>query len=458
MTLNAELIFAIVALTLIHVVGAKRAASEGDFFVAGRSAGSFSLGLSVASGIVGGGVLLVYCEYIYRFGWSALWILAGLIIGLILLDPVARRLKPIADRHDCVSLPDLVVATAGKTAGYCASVVVLIWTGAFIVMQLISGGLLLNVLMGLRYEYGVILGGIIVLTYLLRGGMQSVVRTDILQYAILALLFFVATLPATTAVTTQHLDLPSLDVGTAAGFLILGALNVLVSADLWMRLYAAPSVREARKSLIYGSVFTVILTLLATAPAFYAVSVGVKAPPNEAFIAALRLLLPRILFGLAIAGTICIVLAALDTMIFVFGVAGANDIGVRAGLIDPSARRRWTQVGMVIAFIIGVTLSLFFRQLLAVGLALSSVGLALVPITAALLWRARKQLTGELTISSKAAVGSLISGTVAVLAIPAFTRLTPETALVSLPASIVGWLIGWLLDRVTKNTPTRVGA
>ena len=452
--MDAELILAVVALALIHIVGARRARTDADYFVAGRTVGTMPLALSVASGIVGGGVLMVYGEYVYRFGWTALWIIGGLLLGLVMLDPVARLLKPVADKFECVSLPDLVGVAAGRTAAYCASAVVLVWTGAFIVMQLISGGLLLNVLTGIRYEYGVVIAGALVLTYLLRGGMQSVVRTDILQYAVLGLLFLVATVPATTSLARTPITLPSMDAGSAAGFLILGALNVVVSADLWMRMYAARSVGAARKSLVWAGVFVLALSLLATMPALYAVATKIAVPPNQAFIAALRVLLPNALFGLAIAGTICIVLAALDTMLFVFGVAGANDIASRADMITPLRRRRWVQIVMICAFMAGVAVAMRFRELLMVGLALSSVGLALVPITTALLWHTRKGNV-QPRVSGRSAVGSLALGTVAVLLLPLVTPLTPETALVSLPAAIAGWFVGWLLDRFMKTSARR---
>jgi Na+/proline symporter len=76
----------------------------------------------------------------------------------------------------------------GKKAGKVSAHVLTVVYVLFIMNQFIAGSAILSVLSGWTYFASLWISALVVLIYLLLGGMRSVVQTDIFQYLTMMLL------------------------------------------------------------------------------------------------------------------------------------------------------------------------------------------------------------------------------------------------------------------------------
>lgn len=173
----------LVAMLSIGVYAAKRTASPEDFMVAGRSLPLWLCSATIMATWIGGGSMLGVSGMSYEGGLLA--VIAdpfGAALGLILVGlfivRIVRRLK-------LVTVIDFIEIRFGRIAALFSAVAMtsssIGWAGALMV----AFGYVLNSLTGLSLEWGILLGGAIVLIYTSAGGMWAVVLTDFVQLAVI---------------------------------------------------------------------------------------------------------------------------------------------------------------------------------------------------------------------------------------------------------------------------------
>jgi cation/acetate symporter len=271
-TASAVLFFLlIVALTLgITWWAARRTRSTRDFYAAGRSVGAFENGLALAGdymsaasflGIAGLVALRGYDGMIYATGWLVGWPALMFLIAepvrnlgkFTFADVVAFRLRQVPVRI---------------AAAFGGILTVLFYT----IAQMVGAGNLIRLLFGIPYEWAVTGVGIVMLAYVLFGGMIAttwvqIVKAVLLLFGVTLLTALVlaqfdfspARLYAAVAdrygagalepggLVTDPLDAISLGLALMLG--LLGLPHIL------MRFYTVPNARAARSSVLYATGF-----------------------------------------------------------------------------------------------------------------------------------------------------------------------------------------------------------
>lgn len=442
---NLDILLAFLLLLCTSIIGIFlfRRTSEEEYLIAGRSVSAIVVGGTIAVCIIGGGVILVFSEYAYKYGLSAFAIFGGLGLGLIALLFVSKAYKPDADEQHFYTIPDFFTFHWGKAAGLLASIVVMGWAFGFVIMQLISSAILLEKLLPIPYWGCVIISIVVVLIYLIASGFRAVVITDLIQYIALALFLILIAFFAIPKIdyvaVSKHFG--KLDILDASAFFILGCLNITVSADLWQRIYAAKSPRAARNGILWGLLLLLIVGVLLFVPILYARSLPIKFDPNNALLLGLTVL-PHGIIGLAYSAILIAVVSTLDTMIFILGISSANDIEIRYLSRPVDGRIRSTKFWMIAFGIGGSIIAIVYSDLLQTGLALSSLGLCLVP---AVLGRIRWK------IRSSTVIGSLFGGLLIFIILLLMHMFTPVNSVLTLPASMFGALIGSIFGRIRRS-------
>lgn len=442
-----------VLIIFIGIRGTRRISSE-QFLVGNRDIKWFLLGPTIAAGVMGGGVLMIFSEYAYEYGLSAMCIIAGISLGTFLLIPFALRFKQLADENSFYSLPDLFRQLWGSQVGLWVSVIVLIWTMGFMTLQLIAAGYLLEPTFGLPYWQGVLVTGLVVLIYLAIGGFRSVIVTDFLQYFALAFILILV-LPSINSsldwkeIITQKTHF---DAGTAIGFFFLGALNILVSSDLWQRIYAARSKADARKGVVFGGILVFAVGILLMFPALASGFLELQEGADEktAIVAVFAKYTPRWMLGFAMAAILMSIMSTLDTMVFVLGLSISHDLMVRVFGKPVKYRLRAIRISMTVALLIGSSLAILYKGLLEVAIGVTTFGLILTP---ALLIRKRNwQLSKRSVLWSfyfgLAAVIVLVIGEIFIVD---KDILTPENSILVFLASLVGAFIAGVYNKCSKK-------
>src|SRR5512144_94307 len=281
---------AIIAVTMyVTYVAAKRVKTTADFYVAGGGVSGLQNGWAIAGdylsaasflGIAGLISLYGYDGFMYSVGWLVAYITVLLVIAepcrnigkYTLADILAYRNNPRATRI-VGALSVITVSTFYLTA------------------QMVGGGVLVKTLIGIDYEISVIVVGILMLGYVLFGGMVAttwvqIIKAILLVTASILLVIFVWTpygfsLPAfLTAVigdakvqaqvaallgdaaktmTPEQLGQRFLEPGlyfkAPIDQISLGMALVLGTAGMphiLMRFFTVPTAQDARKSVIWA--------------------------------------------------------------------------------------------------------------------------------------------------------------------------------------------------------------
>lgn len=260
----------VVSTLAITYWAAKRVRTTKDFYAAGRSITGFQNGLALAGdfmsaasflGIAGLVSTRGYDGLIYSVGWLVGWPIIMFLISEPLrnlgkytfADVVAYRLR---------QRPIRAAAAAGSL------VVVL----TYLIAQMVGAGTLIRLMFGLPFEVAVVAVGVLMIAYVLFGGMIATTWVQIIKAVLLlggATLLVILTLyhfgfsygelfrQAQNLYGAKFLEpgglvtspLDAFSLGLALMFGTAGLPHIL------MRFYTVPDAREARKSVFYATGF-----------------------------------------------------------------------------------------------------------------------------------------------------------------------------------------------------------
>ena len=105
----------------------------------------------------------------------------------------------------CVGAVAFFFFLKGKTAGYMDTIVTIIIMFGWVVLNFTAGAKLVAEYTPISYDISVIIVGVIILIYLIAGGFDAVVKTDIVQTFGIFLLFVLMMYLLTTTSTKPGL-------------------------------------------------------------------------------------------------------------------------------------------------------------------------------------------------------------------------------------------------------------
>ena len=172
----------------------RRTKSASDFFVAGRTLGTFVTAFAIFSSTMSGFGFVGGPGLMYSMGTSSIWILGTIVISnIIVLNLVAKRLRLVAELRECVSLPDVAAARYGsESVRASVAVVILLGVLGYLATQILAMSI---VLQGVLADAGVLetpslalcvaISCSVLIFYSVTGGIVASVYTDVIQGAIM---------------------------------------------------------------------------------------------------------------------------------------------------------------------------------------------------------------------------------------------------------------------------------
>jgi cation/acetate symporter len=472
----------IVALTLaVTYWAARRTKSTSEFYAAGRSISPLQNGLALAGdymsaasflGIAGLVALRGYDGMIYATGWLVGW--------PALMFLIAEPLRNLGK----FTFADVVAFRLRQVPVRIASAVGGILTLLFYVLaQMVGAGNLISLMFGLSYEWAVAGVGVVMLIYVLFGGMIATTWVQIIK-AIL-LLFGVTLLTLLVlaqfgfspgrlygAVASQYgqaalepggLITDPIDAISLGLALMLGLLGL---PHILMRFYTVPDARAARSSVLYATGFIGYFYLIIPIVGFGASALvgrdlirSIDAGGNMAAPLVAEMLGGTAFLGFIAAVAFATILAVVAGLTLAGASALSHDIfthAVRKGHASEREQVRVARQATVAFGVVAVALGILFKgQNVAfmVGLAFAVAASAnFPPLLLSITWR-RFNTAGAV---AAIVVGAVLSVVLIVLSPTVWIDLLHEPAaifplrnpaIVSMPASFIAGIIASLLTR-----------
>lgn len=431
-----SILFFLIYIAIVVIIGlvSSRKESEEDFMIAERNVEGIQVAATMSAGWFDGAILAVYIAYIYQYGFSAIWVFVGLAFGFLLLKKYAGKIKHKADELKVYSMPEYFFKILGKKNGLIFSFFLVLQFFLLLVVNLIISGKVLSTIFPISYFFSVIIGGIIVLTYLLLAGFKAVIRTDFFQLIIM----FVMTLSVgvfllgKTHIPTSEFNLGTLGIGNIFGFLILSGLGIMVAPDLWQRIFATKNEHNLKRGMNYSAAILLILGIVISIVGLATKQFFPNILPENALITGFSNLLP---FGFKEFGMVllyAVVLSSSDTVTFVVSSIFTRDIKNYSSKHSNESMRKLTRFFMIVFIILGILFAIFYQNILALGFSLASLNLALFPIVfGSLYWK----------LKQNAVFWSLIFGFFSIVILFFMNQLNPQNAIISLPVVLFSLII-----------------
>jgi SSS family solute:Na+ symporter len=157
-----------------------------SFLAADRNMNLFQSTASTAATDLGGGFSIAMGGLGFTLGISGSWLIAISGLGIVLASfLVVPKVKRWADRVKGLTTGDIFEQRFNRRTGTMAAILVGVAWFTFVGGQIIAGGKLLQVTMGIDLTLAIFLAGGIILAYTAMGGLKAVIYTDVFQMVIL---------------------------------------------------------------------------------------------------------------------------------------------------------------------------------------------------------------------------------------------------------------------------------
>jgi len=164
----------------------KKHGESESFMAADRDMNLFQTTATTAATDIGGGFSIAMGGLGFTLGISGSWLIAisglSIILASFLMVPKVKRW---ADEVRGLTTGDLFEARFDRRTGTLAAVVIGLAWFTFVGGQVIAGGKLLQVTLGMDLVLAIALAGFIILAYTAMGGLKAVIYTDVLQMVVL---------------------------------------------------------------------------------------------------------------------------------------------------------------------------------------------------------------------------------------------------------------------------------
>ena len=400
-----------VAITLFITKWApSRTRSAADFYTAGGGITGFQNGLAIAGDYMSAASFLGISGLVFGSGFDGLIFSIGWLVGWpVLTFLMAERLRNLGKFTFADVASYRFAQTPTRIFAACGSLVVVAF---YMIAQMVGAGQLIKVLFGLEYQYAVMIVGVLMMLYVLFGGMTATTWVQIIKAG---MLLVGATFMALAVLYQFHFNpeelftkavevhskhgaimapgglikdpVSAISVGMALMFGTAGLPHIL------MRFFTVPSAKEARKSVGWATTwigYFYILTfiigfgaivLISTDPAYLAFKMvdgkqvfdaagapvydGLKGGGNMAAIHLANAVGGNVFLGFISAVAFATILAVVSGLTLSGASAVSHDLYAtvfKKGMADSASELRVSKITTICLGIVAVFLGIAFEK------------------------------------------------------------------------------------------------
>jgi sodium/pantothenate symporter len=367
-----------------------------QFLISGRNRMGAVLAMSTAIGWINGEYFQFYSSNVFEYGWAPLlWVIGGNTLGFFIFLAFVPRIYRHSREQEYLTFPDFLRDQWSPRVGFATALVNVILLSSWLAIQFIVGAGLVRDTFGWSYELSVILLACATFPYTFLGGLRSVITTDALQclIVVVGMVIIVGGLLLKGDVSLPpSATLLSMEFSSWGPLTLMIALWVCVSGDVWQRVYAAPTEKEARRGVVYSCLGYAILALglsfIFLTSRATALAEGIT--KDQFLIYSLTHGIPPYLIPAIALVVIASLMSTVSTAAFASAVSLVNDFlphPSKQAKSNISAQRVHSCRLVIASLLIGsVILAIFVKDALALLFTLMSLSLTIsIPTLAALL-------------------------------------------------------------------------
>ncbi|MCX7056695.1 MAG: sodium:solute symporter, partial [Proteobacteria bacterium] len=256
----------LIGILWVGIAAQRKATTQEDFLVAGRSVGPVLYAGTLAAVILGGGATVGGVKLGYVYGISGMWLVfmygLGMVVMGVFLVPRILELK-------LFTLTELLGRRYSRSARIAGGVVMAAYDLMIVVTGTIAVGAVVEGIIGIPRTPSILLSSVVMVAYSVFGGMWSLTKTDIVQFVIKTIGILFVLLPAAImhagGLQGMHEKLPPeffslTHIGglKILSFVTLYFFGILIGQDGWQRVFTARSIKVARNGGLYVGLYCLV--------------------------------------------------------------------------------------------------------------------------------------------------------------------------------------------------------
>lgn len=394
------LIIYILSITFIGIRNSHSKDSE-DYFLASRNLPSWLLAVTFIASWWGGGSAIDLVDHAHEDGMNSFWIYGvPVLLSTFLMFLFAGGIRRIAT----ISQPELIEKRYDGRCAFLLSVFIIIFMVIASAVQVIVIGNFFHSFFNISYTSAAVIGTGVVFLYSMFGGFRGVVLTDLLQFCfflVSSIFLFILSYSMSGGFNNIVLHAAKIgkteytsffyNVGGNIAYVITFGAAWMVQANVWQRISAARSPRDARKMMIISFFVFIPLYFMVTLTGMSS-SVSYPTIPKGGIVANLLLNYPYpIVSAIIFVGLCSAIMSTMDSMFNTGALSMTVDIYKR--YISPnSSSSHYVVIGRISTFIIAGIALLIGIKIKSV-LIISWIGSdfiatgAFVPLVAGFIWK-----------------------------------------------------------------------
>ncbi len=171
----------LIGILVVGLRAQRKAQTQEDFLVAGRSVGPLLYSGTLAAVILGGGSTVGGVKLGYLYGISGMWLVCMYGVGMIIMGVV---LVPRILKLKLYTIPELLERRYSAGSRIAGGIVMAAYDLMIVVTGTIAAGAVMVVIVGIPRTPSILLSSAVMVTYSVFGGMWSLTNTDIVQFVI----------------------------------------------------------------------------------------------------------------------------------------------------------------------------------------------------------------------------------------------------------------------------------
>lgn len=359
--------------------------SSEEYFLGGRRIGPWVISMSEKASESSGFMTAGLPGEAYSTGMSAAWNAVSSLFSIINWIFFAKPIRRLSEILNALTVPDFLSARYQDDSNIMRIISIIIMTvfqTVYICAQFIAFGILFEVVLGLEFSTGVIVGGIITILYTVVGGFFAVTITDFIQGMLMAVAFILLPVMGIFEIggfnemgyiITNQMGSDFLKpffgspVLTFAGIITIisylfigvgfnGAPHVLI------RYMALRNTRDVKKIALIGITWMMIAYYGATLIGLSGLALfpGIENPEQIFPLMAIELL-PWWLAGILIAAALSALMSSIDSMLLIASSSIAEDLWNKVfykGKLNQKSTILVSQISTVVLGVVAIVISL----------------------------------------------------------------------------------------------------
>jgi SSS family solute:Na+ symporter len=420
--MTAKLDLLVVIAYMAGILGAgfwarRRATTQDQFLVAGRSVGPWLYSGTLAAIVLGGASTVGGVKLGYQYGISGMWFVFMLGLGIIVLSAVfVERLLGLK----LYTVPELLERRYSASARVVGGVVMVAYDLMVAVTATIAVGSVMEVIVGIPRTPAIFISSGVMVAYSVLGGMWSLTLTDIIQFVIKTVGILFILLPGAIlhagGLSAMQARLPAgffslTHIGSAkiVSFFVLYFFGIIIGQDVWQRVFTARSVPVARNGGIGVGFYCLAYAL---AGALIGTAGRVFLPPltdaDTAFAQIVNAVLPVGLRGLVLAAALAAIMSTASACLLAASTVLLEDVYLPLrGSLNAGSVAQSRVVTLGLGIVMTAVSCVMHDVIAALNVAYDFlVGGLLVPVIGAMLWQ---RGTTAAALAAIAVGGSLVA-------------------------------------------------